>query len=368
MSKRNPFDGKGARTDFAWCIYERLMTREWFSHADVMVDYLNKGKKADNKLKSAEDLPFSISKCENGGELRKAFSDINALMKEKAGSDCIETDGNNRNKVFRYVGKDKDPLCDYHYNRVINDIRTYVQFCEDSAGFLPRVWLDHFFSETIDLLRITDRKKGDDQIISSSIDRELTNIELLPVIYEAIRDKRVLKLQYKSYNKETKSLVFHPHLLKEYNGRWFIFGHAEGENPEFGYNLALDRLVDEPGIMPVSEKYISAPKGYYAEFFRNIVGVSHTKDNQPKQITIRAISHKIFKLTETKKIHPSQVTTKEYGEYEDGKYGEFTLYVQPNDEFIGCVLQMGDGLAIVSPEEVKDLFRNRISNMLDLYL
>ena len=91
MSKRNPFDGKGARTDFAWCIYERLMTREWFSHADVMVDYLNKGKKADNKLKSAEDLPFSISKCENGGELRKAFSDINALMKEKAGSDCIET-------------------------------------------------------------------------------------------------------------------------------------------------------------------------------------------------------------------------------------------------------------------------------------
>ena len=65
MIRKNPFDGKGAYTKFVWGIYKRLMSHEWFSHADVMADYL--------KLKSAVELPYSISKCPNNGELRKAF-------------------------------------------------------------------------------------------------------------------------------------------------------------------------------------------------------------------------------------------------------------------------------------------------------
>ena len=52
MIRKNPFDGKGAYTKFVWGIYKRLMSREWFSHADVMADYL--------KLKSAVELPYSI--------------------------------------------------------------------------------------------------------------------------------------------------------------------------------------------------------------------------------------------------------------------------------------------------------------------
>lgn len=359
MLRLNPFDGKGIYTKFVWNIYRRLMSREWFTHSDVMTDRLG--------LTSVDELPWSISKCPNNGELRKAFLDICMLVEEKAGKDCIETRGNNRAKEFRYIGSNDNPLEDLQNASAIKDIRIYAQFCEDSAGFFPRSWLDYFFEDTLDLLQITRRRKNGAQMISSSIDRELDNIHLLPILYEAIRDKRVLSIQYKPYEEECVSLVFHPHLLKEHNGRWFLFGHADEKVPEYGYNLALDRIQETPELLPLSTRYIAAPKGFYSRYFENIVGVSHKKNQQPETIILRATNLSMFRLTETKKIHHSQKTIKPFGKYVDGEYGEFSLSVEPNNEFIGRIFQMSDGLVVYSPETVRDMFRQRISKMVNLY-
>lgn len=360
MMRVNPFDGKGIYTKFVWDVYRRLMSRKWFTHADVMADRLG--------LNSSDELECSISKCPNNGELRKAFRDVCKLVEEKVGRGCIETRGNNRAKEFRYVGMNDNPLEDLQNASAIKDIRTYAQFCEDSAGFFPRSWLDYFFEDTLDLLQIIRRRKNGEQMISSSIDRELDNIHLLPILYEAIRDKRVLKIQYKPYEEESVFLVFHPHLLKEHNGRWFLFGHAVGRVPEHGYNLALDRIMDEPELMPISEKYLPAPKGFYSNYFENIVGVSHQYGQKPEEIILRANNRSMFRLTETKKIHHSQKTIKTFGQYEDGEYGEFSLYVEPNKEFMGRIFHMSDGLVVVSPENVRDMFRQRILKMADLYM
>lgn len=355
----NPFDGKEAYTKFVWASYSRLIGREWFSLADVMADHL--------KLKSSSELPCLVSKCDKYGELKKAFRDIMHLLEERAGESCVEIKGNNRNKRFRYVGVLNNPLEDLQNASAIKDIRTYAQFCEDSAGFFPRSWLDYFFEDTLDLLQITRRRKNGEQMISSSIDRELDNIHLLPILYEAIRDKRVLSIQYKPYEEECVSLVFHPHLLKEHNGRWFLFGHADGRIPQYGYNLALDRIQTRPELLPLSARYITAPKGFYSRYFENIVGVSHKKNQQPEMIILRATNLSMFRLTETKKIHHSQKTIKPFGKYDDGEYGEFSLFVEPNNEFIGRILHMSDGLVVISPERVRDMFRQRISKIVDLY-
>ena len=200
----NPFDGKEAYAKFVWASYSRFITRGWFSLADIMADHL--------KLKDSSKLPFLVSKCDKYGELKKAFSDIVHLLEEKVGKGCIDTEGNNRCKRFRYIGGPDNPLEDLQNASAIKDLRTYAQFCEDSAGFFPRSWLDYFFEDTLDLLKIKRRKKSGEQFIASSIARELTNIEWLPMLYEAIRDKRILKIKYKSVG---EPLVFHPHILKE---------------------------------------------------------------------------------------------------------------------------------------------------------
>lgn len=103
--------------------------------------------------------------------------------------------------------------------------------------------------------------------MSVSIDRMLTNIEILPFLYEAIVRKQVLSIVYKPYNEEKRTLIFHPHFLKEYNGRWNLFGHAEGHSPENGYNIPLDRIQAKPCVRPGIE-YIAAPPLFYEHFSR----------------------------------------------------------------------------------------------------
>lgn len=71
----------------------------------------------------------------------------------------------------------------------------------------------------------------------------------------------------------------------------------------------------------------------------------------------------MFKLTETKPIHHSQRCVKDYGEYADGCYGEFALHVELNNELIGRILQMGDSLEVIAPDEARDMIAQRISRM-----
>lgn len=358
MNRVNPFDGKGLYTKFVWVSYSRLMSREWFTHSDIMAIHM--------KLYSAEKLPCSISKCDGYGELKKAFINIVGLLKGRCGENCIETDGNNRNKRFRYVGPSDDPLEDLKNAQAIKDIQTYAQFCIDSAGFFPTSWVEYFLEDTLDLLKITRRKKSGEQSIVSSVDRELKNIELLPLLYDAIRNKDVLSIEYQPAGKDTKVIEFHPHILKEYNGRWFLFGLAKNENPEMAHNLALDRIREINSLK--GSEYIPAPKNFYVDYFKDIIGVTHNREEKPAEdIIIRARNPKMFNLIDTKKLHPSQVMTKIYGDYDGIKYGEFQIHVEVNNEFIGRIFQMGAGLEVISPSSVRDIFKLRSANIADLY-
>ena len=313
-------------------------------------------------LKSAKDLPCSISKCDHVKELTKVFCEIRKII----GEEHFEIEGNNKNKRFRYIGEDNDPLADMRNAKVINNLRQYWKFCQDSAGFFPKSWLEFFFKDCQDLLEMRARKQKGEQVISASLDRILTNIEYLPMLYEAIVNKQVLEIDYKPFGGEQETLIFHPHYLKEHNGRWHLFGHAEGHSPENGYNIPLDRIQTRPREKSKIE-YIPAPSMFYERFFRDIVGVSHTKDTTKYDIVLRAHTYYIYKLTETKPIHQSQSISTPWGNHEDGTYGEFSLEVEVNNEFFGRILQMGAGLEVVAPEEVRNEFKKRVIEMAILY-
>ena len=104
----------------------------------------------------------------------------------------------------------------------MDNLKQYWKFCQDSAGFLPFSWLEYFFKDCQDLIEIKVKKQKGEQVISSSIDRILTNIDFLPMLYEAIINKQVLEIDYKPYEEVLETLIFHPHYLKEYNN---IFHH-----------------------------------------------------------------------------------------------------------------------------------------------
>ncbi|MBO5749674.1 MAG: WYL domain-containing protein, partial [Bacteroidaceae bacterium] len=97
------------------------------------------------------------------------------------------------------------------------------------------------------------------------------------------------------------------------------------------------------------------------------VGVSHMKDVQKEHIVIRARSLYIYKLMDTKPFHQSYTVVKPYAQYEDGEYAEFSVEIEPNNEFYGRILQMGAGLEIISPNSVRNEIAQRVHNLADLY-
>lgn len=360
MPKKNNniFDGDSYKAIFSRAIYKHILTREWTTYADIMADIQN--------LQSAKDLEYSVSNYEGYGELKKAFGEVRKAIREVVGKESIVTKGNNRNRSFRYVGDNDDPLEEMIKAKAIDDLRQYWQFCQDSAGFFPMSWLEHFFGGSRDLLQMRNKKRKGEQVINADHDRQQTNIELLPKLYENIINHNVLSIAYKPFDEEISELTFHPHQLKEYNGRWFLFGHAEGREPENGYNLALDRIVGTPTAIK-EKKMISPPSSFYTDYFKNIVGVSRVIGNSKKVIHIRAHNNYIYNLMDTKKIHSTQKTIIPFGKHEDGKYGEFIVEVELNNEFIGRILQMGAGLEVVSPKEIRDVFKQRVNDMHRLY-
>lgn len=357
--KRNIFEGESYKAQFAVIAYRKLMTRKWITHADVMAEYMG--------YKSANDLPYDISKCEHGGELRKMFPELCCELKKVAGNGCIEERGNKRNKGFLYVGKDNDPLAGM-YNAVFKkDIGDYYRFCQDSSGFFPTSWLDYFFDKTLDLFEIRKKKRLGHEIIGSEMTRRYKNIEWLPFVYECIRDHKVLQVNYHEKYQVASSVIFHPHYLKEFNGRWHIFGIIETEDTDTGIksisegqNIPLDRIDKKPIVLN-DVIYLAPDKIKYPDLFSDIVGVTHIEGMDFYNIVIRIHDRYMFGLMETKPIHYSQRTTKEFDEHLG--YGEVTMGLRPNHEFFGRVLQMGHDLEIISPLKLRDEIKSRINLM-----
>lgn len=357
----NPFDGKGVYTEMAIICYDLLMKGEPVSMTDAMSIYQDHFRQLHGKEPEHTIAKNGISNCEGYGELKKAFPKIVQFLKKVCGDGCIEKTGDNRSRQYQYTGKDRDPLREYKTSKAITDLSQYARFCADSAGFFPSAWLDYFLGGSMDLFKIKQRKEKEGLSIVSSADRPLDNINLLPELYVAIRDRKVLKMSYKRIEGE---MEFHPHILKEFNCRWFLFGYDNTYKQIT--NIALDRIIELSEIPKA--KYIPASAGYYESYFRDKIGVSTDKNKHPAEdIIFRARNYRMFNLIKTKPFHHSQKILKEYGEYDGKKYGEFIIHVEVNNEFIGRIMQMGAGLEVISPSRVRKIFKDRTKSLSDLY-
>ena len=231
MPTKNIFAGFGVRSEFVNLIYNELMRREFVSYADVLALYCGRPKGYYDKMACNSEPGY--------GELKKAFPEVLKAL-EKTCPGCVEDNGLNKGKAYRYIGKNDDPLSEERKAVVQKSVEDYVAFCKASAGIMPASWFSSFFENT-QLLLDTNRESKDGEVrICSGLEQNLTNIDLLPVFYKAIANKQVLRFDYQRFGQEPFSLVFHPQFIKEYNGRWFVFGEADRE-PYQAYNVPLDR-------------------------------------------------------------------------------------------------------------------------------
>ena len=275
----------------------------------------------------------------------------------------IDNGKTGKGKAFKYIGKDDDPLSAEKKAVVQKSVEDYVAFCKASAGIMPACWFSSFFENTQLLLDTERESEGGNTLIRSSLEQNLTNIHLLPVFYKAITDHQVLRFSYQRFGQEPFELTFHPQFLKEYNGRWFVFGDAErlrvsehGEEMKEtfkAYNVPLDRIIGDLTIVEDVD-YIPAKKGFYQQFFQNIIGVTHEKDAKVEQVIIRTKTEYQHGLLQTKPLHRSQKETLPFGEHEDGQYGEVALTIEHNRELRGRILMYGESFEVMQPQQLRD--------------
>ena len=252
MSTKNIFAGFGVRSEFVNLIYSELMKREFVSYADILALYCNRPKSYYDKMACNSEPGY--------GELKKAFPEVLKAL-ERVCPGCIEDNGQNKGKAYKYHGENDDPLSEERKAVVQKSVEDYVAFCKASAGILPASWFSSFFENTQWLLDANRETKDGESRISSGLEQNLTNIDLLPVFYKAITNKQVLQFDYQPFGQEPFTLVFHSQFIKEYNGRWFVFGESDRE-PYQAYNVPLDRIIGEISYIKGVE-YIPAEKGFY---------------------------------------------------------------------------------------------------------
>ena len=360
MPTKNIFAGFGVKTTFVNILYDELMKRDFVTLADVMcIKRRNPKGFYDNNPKA------TLSREKFYGDLKKASSELIKAL-EQACAGCIEDNGKTgKGKAFHYIGELDDPLAEERQAIEQKRIEDYVDFCKASAGILPMSWFSAYFENTQLLLDTSREVETGSSLIRSSLEQNLTNIDLLPIFYKAIANKQVLQFDYQPFGQEPFTLTFHPQFLKEYNGRWFVFGNADRE-PYQAYNVPLDRIIGEISFIKGVE-YIPAEKGFYQQYFKNIIGVTHEEEAKVEQVVIRTKSEYQHGLLLTKPLHHSQKEALPFGEHDGQWYGEVVLTIEPNRELRGKILMYGESLEVIEPLVLREQLRTTISMQMEQY-
>lgn len=355
--QNNIFAGIGIKSQFVKLIYMELMKRDFVSLTDILVLYYQKDKDYYKTFACSKEIGY--------GELKKAFSDVIRAIEHVCPNSIIDNGKKGKGSAKKYIGTDNDPLSEERKAVVQKTLEDYVTFCKNSASLLPTSWFSSFFENTQLLLETNKIEKEGEGTICSSMEQNLTNLEYLPILFNAITDKKVLKFDYHSFGHPSYTLIFHPQFLKEYNGRWFIFGEAE-EHSYYPYVIAIDRICSQINYID-SIQYKSAQKGFYKNYFNNIIGVTHEKASQLETIIIRTKSVYLHGLMLTKPLHQSQIETKKFDKYDEESFGEIQLTVKPNRELKGKIMSYGSLLEVISPESFRNELKKEILQLLDQY-
>ena len=114
-------------------------------------------------------------------------------------------------------------------------------------------------------------------------------------------------------------------------------------------------------------EYIPAPKGFYQDYFKNIVGVTHETGAKTEEVIIRTKTEYQHGLLLTKPLHHSQNETQPFGEHDGQWYGEVRLMIEPNRELCGKILAYGQYLEVTSPQSLREQIKEIIKKQFDQY-
>ena len=211
--------------------------------------------------------------------------------------------------------------------------------------------------EWVEELNILLKEKfgsSDEKVISFESNIDYSGKAHITPLFNAIVQKKALSVRYAPFNGAPFTMNFHPHFLKQYNNRWFVFGLNELlENPT--WNMALDRIEE---ISELTTPYRPGNINW-DDYFSDIIGVTRF-DGALEEVQL-LFDPKRAKYVQTKPLHESQKEST----IEEGLL--VRLQVVPNPELEQVILSFGEEVKVLKPLKLKERINDRAKKMQELY-
>lgn len=356
--------GTGFKAQFIELIDNLLRTRKGFISNDDIYLAFAKEQLPDEYSKHGEGIIQILSKLSKySTPNKKAKQDIKECLKKQ--NKDLEEIKKGKKVYFKYPDNlTDDPIASLREDNRKLRLKTLEDMIQRSSGLFPKSWLANFKLQMEEEINEISGKKS--QIIEFDTNSKLKNLALLPTLYYAIRDEQVVEFTYQPFAKKERTYIFHPHYLREYNSRWFVFGRAtrkDNENVDESCNCALDRIVGD--IIPKENDTYLPSTTDYTIYFDDIIGVTHDKKSQKEHIVIQTNDAYTHGRILTKPLHKSQ---KEIQTFDPTtRQGRVSLDVKPNKELLGMLFSFESHIKVLEPKNYLDKFREETIKLHNIY-
>lgn len=301
-----------------------------------------------------DEVNESLIELNGKGVSPRQLKDDIRIMRDSAGYNApIET--------YPYEGKKcYYRYSDYNYSifkrelslQDLNNLRSTIDMLWRYRSNPANVWLEEVISNLEYRLGI---KADSENVISFDQNNRLRGLENLSAIIEATVNHQPLSVTYQNYKGKEQTNVLHPYYIKEYNGRWFLFGYNETYKSISNY--ALDRIKS---FHYEDVPFIKNTRINFEEYFNDIVGVTIPNKEITLETIILRFSPERFPYVLSKPIHQSQIVVNE-------QRHEISITVKPNRELRQQIFSFLPDVEVVSPQWLRDEVRTNLEENLKKY-
>ena len=297
-------------------------------------------EKVSEVLEATEGIRSGVSK-------RTIQADIQLMRSDKLGYNApiIVQD----KKFYTYEDKEysitNTPITDTDLGKM----REIVGILKQFNGF-------SYFDEMSDMIarlennlyRSTHHNKSFIQLEGNKL---LKGLEFITPLYQAILEKKAMRLQYQSFKaRQPQKFICYPYLLKEYRNRWFLI--TKIQNNKTLFTLALDRMLKMEEA--AGEEFTEYDGVDFERYYDDLIGVTKSQNERPQKVLL-FINKDNAPYVLTKPLHHSQ---KVIEENEEGTI--IRIDVVLNFELEREILGFGEFMKVLAPRQLIKNIRHRL--------
>ena len=253
---------------------------------------------------------------------------------------------------YRYTDSDFSIFKNELTTEEVTNLRSTIEMLNRYRGIPANAWLEEVISNLEYRFGV---KANSENLISFEQNDMLKGLEHLSGLIDATINHQTIELSYQSYGKDKRQILVYPYYIKQYNGRWFLFGMNDAKKRIESY--ALDRIEE----YHLSDKtFIKNDCVDFSIFFNDVIGVSVPYDDNvvTEEIVLR-FSEKRFPYVVSKPIHHTQKVKDEPC--------TISIKVKPNRELYQQIFSFIPDVEVIAPEWFRNEIREKIQENLRNY-